>query len=171
MARAQGKRLARLAAGALLLLVADGFASPRSAWAGCDHQAGSQSHPLLDLYRLDMILVAGSSSTPYDGVSQSPRETPARRKPLLRHELLEPRPFAGFDGFARDRWLPAMGGSSRRDRQSRRHIIHGPDVRRASPITQAGEHLHFPSSSRLNRHFSSIDRLTSPLFRRRRHRA
>jgi hypothetical protein len=81
MRRARVKRLARLATGALLLLVASGLGAPGSVWADCSHRAGSQSDPFLDLYRLDAIFMAGSSSESHDGVSQSPLESPARRSP------------------------------------------------------------------------------------------
>ena len=81
MTRGRVKRLARLATGALLLLVASGFGAPRSASAGCSHPLGSQSEPLLELYRLDAIFMAGSSSDSRDEVSRSPLESPARRSP------------------------------------------------------------------------------------------
>jgi hypothetical protein len=81
MKEARVKRLARLATGALLLLVASGFGAPRSAWAGCIHPPGSQSDSFLDLYRLDAIFMAGSSPDLHDGVSRSPLESPARRSP------------------------------------------------------------------------------------------
>jgi hypothetical protein len=81
MTRAQVKRLARWATGALLLLVASGFGAPRSAWAGCSRPLSSQSDPFLDLYRLDAIFMAGSSSHSQEGVSRSPLKSPARRSP------------------------------------------------------------------------------------------
>ncbi len=81
MIRPEVKRLARLATGALLLFVASGFGAPRSASAGCSHPLGSQSEPLLELYRLDAIFMAGSSSDSRDDVSRSPLESPARRSP------------------------------------------------------------------------------------------
>ncbi len=81
MAKVKVKRLARLTAGALLLLAVSGFVAPRSAWAGCSHPASSQRDPFLDLYRLDAIFMAGSSSDSQDGLSRSPLESPARRSP------------------------------------------------------------------------------------------
>jgi hypothetical protein len=78
MTRAQGKRLARLATGALLLLVVSGLGAPGSAWAGCSHPLGSQPDRFGDLYRLDVIFMGGSSSLPRDG---QPLEPPARRSP------------------------------------------------------------------------------------------
>ena len=80
MTRAEGKRLARLATGALLLLLASGLGAPRSAWAGCNHPADSPSDPFRDLYQLDAIFMAGSSHS-LDGMSRSPLEAPARRSP------------------------------------------------------------------------------------------
>jgi hypothetical protein len=79
MKEARVKRLARLATGALLLLV--GLGAPGSARADCSHPLGSQSNPFLDLYRLDAIFMAGASSDSHSRVSQSPLESPPRRSP------------------------------------------------------------------------------------------
>jgi hypothetical protein len=81
MTGTQGKRLARLATGALLLLVVDGVGAPRSAWAGCGHPLGSQSDPFHDLYRLDAIFMTGSSYPSHDGLTPLPLEAPVRRSP------------------------------------------------------------------------------------------
>ena len=51
------RRLARLATGACMLLVAQGFGAPASAWAGCGHPAGSQSDPFRELRRLDAVFL------------------------------------------------------------------------------------------------------------------
>jgi hypothetical protein len=81
MLRVRVKRLARLATGALLLLVVSGFGTHGSAWAGCIHPVGSQSDPFADLFRLDAIFMAGSSIDSHDGISRSPFESPARPSP------------------------------------------------------------------------------------------
>jgi hypothetical protein len=81
MSRAKVKRLARLATGALVLLVAAGWGAPGSARADCSHRAASQSGPFIDLFRLDAIIMVGSSSVSHDRVSQSPLESPAHRSP------------------------------------------------------------------------------------------
>jgi hypothetical protein len=81
MTKDRVKRLARLATGALLLLVVQAVVAPRSAWAGCSHPASAHVDPFVDLYPLDSIFMAGFSSDSPDGSSRSPVDLPARHSP------------------------------------------------------------------------------------------
>jgi hypothetical protein len=78
MRTAHFKRLARLGAWALVLVVLHDFCVTRSAWAGCNHLVGSRSDPFLDLHRLDELIVSGSISPSKDGLSQSPLGRPGQ---------------------------------------------------------------------------------------------
>ena len=81
MTKAHVGQLGRLGTGALVLLVVHGYGAPCSAWARCGHPVGSQPGSFGELYRLDLIFMAGLSSTSHDGLSRSPLELPARHSP------------------------------------------------------------------------------------------
>ena len=81
MTRANLRHLARLGAGAFMLLVIQSIVAPDSAWAGCSHPIGSQTDPFRDLRQLDAIFGAGPSSILGGDLSRSPMESPARRSP------------------------------------------------------------------------------------------
>ena len=73
------RRLARWSTGALLLLLIQGFAAPRSARAGCNnHLVTLQSERLLDHNRLDELITGGLSATLVEGPG---RDHPDRSAP------------------------------------------------------------------------------------------
>ncbi len=73
------RRLAHAGTGVIMLLVLDTVCAPSFAWAGCNHLVASLSDPLLNLNRLDELIVASNSSssarTPLD------LPTPGRQSP------------------------------------------------------------------------------------------
>jgi hypothetical protein len=80
MKLAQYQRLMRMGAGALMLLLVQGLDLSSSASAGCSHLIGAQSDPFVEVYLLDEVLFAGSSSfVPVD--ARFPGELPAPRRP------------------------------------------------------------------------------------------
>jgi hypothetical protein len=81
MTRADLRHLARLGAGAFMLLVIQCIVAPDLAWAGCSHPIGSQSDPFRDLRQLDALFAAGPSSISDGDLSRFPMELPARRSP------------------------------------------------------------------------------------------
>jgi hypothetical protein len=80
MKKAHSRRLARLATGALVVLIVQCFCATRSAWAGCSHLVGSRSDRL-DLERLDLLIVSGSSSLTTNDGAQSPQEPSVPTRP------------------------------------------------------------------------------------------
>jgi hypothetical protein len=76
------QRLMRMVAGALMLLLVQGLDLSSSASAGCSHSNGDQSDPFVDLYLLDEVIFAGSSSfIPIDARLPGERPVPPRPKP------------------------------------------------------------------------------------------
>ena len=75
---AKYQRLMRMGAGALMLVLVQGLCLTSSASAGCSHSIGVQSDPFVDLYLLDEVIFAGSSSVP--GAAHFPGELPAPRR-------------------------------------------------------------------------------------------
>jgi hypothetical protein len=74
-------RLPRWCTGALLLLLIQCFAAPRSAWAGCNnHLVTSQSERLLHHNRLDELITGGLSATLAEGPGQDRPDRPAPRR-------------------------------------------------------------------------------------------
>ena len=70
------RRLARLATGACMLLVVQGFGAPTSAWAGCGHPAGSQSDPFREFRRIDALFDTASLSRTHAQLPGLPLERP-----------------------------------------------------------------------------------------------
>jgi hypothetical protein len=69
MMTAHSKRLARLVAGAFVLLVAEVLIAPGAAWAGCNHLVHPRSDMAADARGLDAMIVAGA---PAPGVPHTP---------------------------------------------------------------------------------------------------
>ena len=74
-------RLARWSTGALLLLLIQCFAAPRSAWAGCNNRlVTSRSERLLAHNRLDERIAVGLSAALEEGPGQDRPDRPAPRR-------------------------------------------------------------------------------------------
>lgn len=64
MKNTHSRQLVRSGAGALLLLMLQWLCASPSAWASCGHLVTSRSERLLDLNRLDGVVVSGSDRVP-----------------------------------------------------------------------------------------------------------
>ncbi len=74
-------RLARWSTGALMLLVIQCFAAPRSAWAGCNsHLVTSRSERPLAYDRLDELITGGLALTVAEGPGQDRPDRSAPRR-------------------------------------------------------------------------------------------
>jgi hypothetical protein len=72
------ERLTQWGIGAVVLLLAHGLGAPGVVRAGCNHLVTSQSDRLLDVNRLDELIIGDSTVMPADGPGQ-PDPRPSRR--------------------------------------------------------------------------------------------
>jgi hypothetical protein len=131
------------AIGTLVLLLAHGLGSPRSAWAGCSHLVSSRSDRLLEFNRLDDLLTSGSSFWVSDNPDQDPPREPGPQRPTpcsgpgCSSRIPLPVPTASQGSGGSDQWvvlsavpsLPVVSPSSRTfDEPATRPAGHKPSI-------------------------------------------
>jgi hypothetical protein len=133
------ERLARWGTGALVLLLAQGLAAPRTARAGCNHLVTSQSERLLEFNRLD-DLIAGDSG-------QGPAGQPGPRHPMpcsgpgCSNGVPRPVPTAPPAPVGSDQWV-ALGAVLRLIEVA--PLRHSPDEPAAPPAGHKPSIFHPP---------------------------
>ena len=144
------KRLVRLGAGALLVLMVYGFCAPAPAWASCSHRVGTPSALISSFYSLDELIMTGTSPVPEDDSAQSPLNwsVPGHRAPCsglsCSGRVPIPVSTASLVHDRADQW-GTLVARVMLDKSSHPAI----SIDGSSPHSVQTELLHFPSSSRL----------------------